>query len=663
MLSIAGMLPSEGQKDVNLDSTIEFTIVDDGSTIDQATLVVYINGTKAIDSGAFKSDYNGPKSEIVKSGDNLNAIIDPISNFSVGKVILVKIQVKNSSGKYFNSSYIFKTSPLEPILTLNSPVHRQVLKSAQVLFLQFEDKIDGVEQSTLTVYLNGLVIISSGVFQTGFTGDLSKIIEITNGVSVTIDPNEPLKTGSYIFRYIISDKSGNELDGKLNFSVKFTDQVLPSTMIQTGFYGSFGIVKASDVGCGDSIKLEWNKLKKRYYGSNVYTLIYQNSSRLDIFDKQPKYLAKESASSFTAKGFDAGNRMFFAARALETYNNVLDTSQMVGAATGVYYIPDPVYLSKNLLQDDLRVYVDSVAGYPSSGNLIIGREVVRYLSVDEENSAFMLHSSGRGLSDSTATIHISGDKVSLFVECSDKNTVIASATSTYHDGYGLEREVGGVGVVVNDYTDNDKKFFQGFDFCGYHRPLPQHILQGKGDCGSYLGGEFNGQRGMFLYDRMLNREEVLLDQSGEPIILLKRVWDGQQCGCMHTNRPHPKVKSCKACYGTGYAGGYAQHLNKRREDYKLMVKFKDTLEDLKLSPHSHLEQVYEPQCWTIAMPAIRDRDIVVRFDFSGDIEYMYEVLNVTKEKIMYTHYGRQNLSLKRMDKTDILYTFPFVLFS
>ena len=81
MLSIAGMLPSEGQKDVNLDSTIEFTIVDDGSTIDQATLVVYINGTKAIDSGAFKSDYNGPKSEIVKSGDNLNAIIDPIESF------------------------------------------------------------------------------------------------------------------------------------------------------------------------------------------------------------------------------------------------------------------------------------------------------------------------------------------------------------------------------------------------------------------------------------------------------------------------------------------------------------------------------------------------------------------------------------------------------
>jgi hypothetical protein len=236
-------------------------------------------------------------------------------------------------------------------------------------------------------------------------------------------------------------------------------------------------------------------------------------------------------------------------------------------------------------------------------------------------------------------------------------------TPTYHDGYSLEREIDGTGVVITDYTDNDKKFFQGFDFCGYHRPLPQHILQGKDDCGSYLGGEFNGQRGMNIYDRMLNREEVLLDQTGEPVILLKRIWDGQQCSCMHTNRPHPKVKSCKKCFGTGMTGGYAQYLNKRREDLKLMVKFKDTLEDLKLTPHSHLEQAYEPQCWSLAMPALRDRDVVVRFDFSGDIEYMYEILNITKEKLLYTHYGRQNLSLKRMDKTDILYTFPFILFS
>ena len=90
-----------------------------------------------------------------------------------------------------------------------------------------------------------------------------------------------------------------------------------------------------------------------------------------------------------------------------------------------------------------------------------------------------------------------------------------------------------------------------------------------------------------------------------------------------------------------------------------MISFGDTQEDLSLDSHKSLQQEYEPQCWTLPIPAIRDRDLVVRFDFTGDVEYIYEVLHVTKEKIIYKHYSRQRLSLKRLDKTDVVYTFPF----
>lgn len=89
--------------------------------------------------------------------------------------------------------------------------------------------------------------------------------------------------------------------------------------------------------------------------------------------------------------------------------------------------------------------------------------------------------------------------------------------------------------------------------------------------------------------------------------------------------------------------------------------FGDTAEDLKLGPHSHLEQQYEPQCWTLPAPAVRDRDLIVRFDFNDDVEYMYEVLDVTKDKLFYRHYTRQRLRLKRLDKTDVVYTFPYSL--
>ena len=90
-----------------------------------------------------------------------------------------------------------------------------------------------------------------------------------------------------------------------------------------------------------------------------------------------------------------------------------------------------------------------------------------------------------------------------------------------------------------------------------------------------------------------------------------------------------------------------------------MVMFGDTTEDLNLSSQNHLAQEYKPNCWTLPNPAIRDRDLLVRFDFNNDIEFIYEVLNITKDKLFYRHYTRQRLSLQRMDKTDIIYTIPW----
>ena len=414
------------------------------------------------------------------------------------------------------------------------------------------------------------------------------------------------------------------------------------------------------MGRGDAFTVEWSKPISRSYKGDSFTVIYYNESRLDVFDSQPKYIAKEEVVSSDLSGFKPGLTLSFAARSIETFKDSLVLDGMTEASEGVYKIPDEAKISSQVLKDDGIISVETTAGYPSSGILILNdSEVVRYSG--KTDTEFLLKPNGRGLSGTSKGVFVKGDKAKLFFGCQDKNTTIIMATPTYFDGYESGREIDSVGLVVNDYTESDKKFFQGFDFCGYHRAIPQRIFQGKDDCGSYLGGEFNKSRGMHLFDRMINREEVILDQTGEPVILLRRKWDGPTCSCSDSRRQHPKVKSCKLCFGTGYSGGFTQFDYKRREDGRVMVMFGDTLEDLKLGPHSHLEQQYEPQCWTLPSPAIRDRDIIVRFDFSDNVEYIYEVLNVTKDKLFYRHYTRQRLALKRLDKTDIVYTFPYSL--
>jgi|TARA_R110001583_G_scaffold16234_18_gene66340 hypothetical protein len=662
MFSLSGLSPAEGSTSIELNSLIEFTIIDDGVGIDSSTLIVYVNGFEAISGLAFKSPYNGSYSDINPVDKNLSIVIDPESDFSTGSLVYVKVQVKDLNGKYFNTDYLFKVIRSEPELTVSSPSKNDIVKAHQVVFLQFEDKVDGVDMGSVNIKINDLQAIKDGSPQSGFSeSGISDVRKVTNGISVKIDPDENFRDGSYRIDYSVRDTKGNRAIGAYNFTIKIPFIPLPAILPQSSFVGfAQGIKKVSDLGVGNILRVDWHTPRARSYKGDIFALIYENSSRLKIFDSDPKYVATNEISTADINGYTPGNTLSFAVRAMETYKDTFSVSGMKKTSSGVYEIPPSVSLTELIDAEDTMLRVSSVSGFPDKGFLVLNdSEVVKYISKSESENIFYLAQKGRGLSGTKASVHISGDPVKMFTNCQDSNTVIIMATPTYQDGYVSGREVDNIGLVVTDYTDNDKKFFQGFDYCGYHRSIPDRVLTGTDDCGSYLGGEFDGMRGMNLFDRMLNREEILLDQTGEPVILLRRIWNGQTCECVTTRRPHPKVKSCSKCYGTGFIGGYNQYINKRRVDRRLMVTFGDTAEDLKLGAHQHLEQSYEPQCWTIPTPAIRDRDIVIRFDFTDDIEYMYEVLDCTKDKLFYRHYTRQRLKLKRMDKTDILYTFKY----
>lgn len=659
MFSITGQSPAHGEKNVSLDSLIEFGIVDDGSGIDLQTLIVEVNGYRAIENLYFSKGFNGVYSDISLEDYGVSIVINKEQDFDEGEQVLVKIQVKNLSGDYFNSEFLFKTIPAEPILEFSSPENKELVKSDQVVFLQFKDEIDDINLSTINVLINDLPAISSGIYDDNYSGLSSSIKKIPNGASVRIEPTESFRNGNYEVKYSVEDLSGNKLSGRFVFFVDLPEVILPSIFPQIKFEGiAQGVKKVANVGNGSSLALLWHKPISRSYKGDAFAIIYENKSRLNIFDTQAKYIAQSSITEFLVTGLETGQTMCYAVRGLETFKDTLDLTGMEEAGDGVFLIPDPTVITSQVLQNDLVIDVDSTAGYPDSGILIINSsEVIRYTA--KTDTSFLLPSNGRGLNGTTKGIYISGDSIRMFLDCQDKNSVIAMATPTYSDGYQSDREINGIGLIVTDYEDNDKKFFQGFDFCGYHQALPDNILQGKNDCGSYLGGEFNGFRGMNLFDRMVNREEVLLDQVGEPVILLKRVWNGQTCSCSDSRRMHPKIRSCKKCYGTGYVGGYDQYLYRRKKDGRIMLSFGDTSEDLKLSSQSHLEQEYKPNCWTLPAPAIRDRDLIVRFDFNDDVEFIYEVLNVTREKVFFRHYTRQRLSLQRLDKTDIVYTINF----
>jgi len=68
-----------------------------------------------------------------------------------------------------------------------------------------------------------------------------------------------------------------------------------------------------------------------------------------------------------------------------------------------------------------------------------------------------------------------------------------------------------------------------------------------------------------------------------------------------------------------------------------------------------LESTLQPNCWGLAVPTIKERDFIVRFDEDGNEEFRYEVLNVTRNKLLLDQTGVQKFVAQRVRKTDILY--------
>lgn len=655
MISISSKIPANGEKNIELGSLIEFVLIDDGTGIDISKLIIEINGVRAYADSSFGTGFDGPFSEVTPDGENYIVVIDKEDDFSQGLTVGVKVQIQNLSGTFSNDLWAFRTVPAEPQVISISPYQDEEIETPQFIYIELEDIIDGVNLSSITLSINGLNYVVAGSVVPDINSSLSSVTATTNGAIIRIDPIETLRQGDYTISYTASDTNSNAVNGTLRFSVA-KNITLPAEIKQIGFTGFFqGIKKTSDLGTGDSINVEWHKPIVRSANYESFLLVYKNASRLDIFDSQPSFIAPSSISKANITALVPGDTLSYAVRAMEATLGTWNLTGMYEMDTGLYIIPENVTVTHSVTSTGLRIRVSSTDGWPESALIRIGNEILRYSSILSESNSLIIEEGERGLFGSSIGTYISGDEVSLFVGCQDENTVILMATPSYHDGYQSGREINSTGIIVPDFSDNDRVFFEGYDFCGYHSPMPQEVLQGK-TCGSYLGGDSNGWRGMNLYDRMLEREEVLLDQTGEPIVLLRRIWDGEKCTCASSRKDHPKVKSCHECFGTTYVGGYQQYINMRRKDRRVMLSFKEATEDLKHGDHEQLQQEFEPTAWGLPMPSIKDRDVLIRFDYTDDVEYIYEVLDSSREKHFYRHFGRQNLKLKRMDKTDILYT-------
>lgn len=440
-----------------------------------------------------------------------------------------------------------------------------------------------------------------------------------------------------------------------------------------------GIAYANSQGDGYTVELRWFKAVSSDSDFVVAYNVYYSTIREDVFSEGVKFVVTDP-DQINGKlvGFTPGDVVYFAVRGtlhdpvLTSLNTLPETSD------GCKLYPEGILLS-SITDTDLVIPVSDIETFPAFGLIQIGVELIAYQNVDIPNSSLVLDGyARRGLFGTEPRLHdpdgYDGIKthdnplVRIFHGFEDDNTSVILEEIKFSEPHFARTNLDGyrnqTDKVTTDLSSSeaDQIDFPGFDFSGFRRTDPVALL--RGDCvGSYYGGEHNcadgyggvGQqiRGLGIEDFNNQREEVLLSLTGEPMVLVRRLWEGITCNCVSSSRETPEHR-CPTCFGTGFVTGYQQFYNQRRSDGRILVHFDPAPEDL-VPMEPGLESDYKPNAWTLSTPIIKDRDFLIRFNKDGTEEFRYEVLNVTRNKILLNNVGGQRFAMHRVRKTDPIY--------
>ena len=450
-----------------------------------------------------------------------------------------------------------------------------------------------------------------------------------------------------------------------------------------------GLGRVQPGGDGISVCLRWDPAVSPDEDYLVGYNIYFSSSREDVFSEGVKYFTLKTEVAISQ--FIPGDTNYFAVRATLWIPTDMNSTRLTAATTVTdgYVYPETI-LSSNITDTDVQIPVLDVTDFPPFGVIKIGGELIKYYFINTVTNTILTTLSGRGYFGTIAKLHtVDGydgyvqrdPTITYFLGFEDPNEVIVLGEPQFQpplhafnqiDGYKrVNKDLLTTDLSASDQTNED---IAHYDYSGYHQT--SMLAYFSGNCiGSYHGGEYGCAcptsdiygdaiepgakdchiklRGFSLQDANMRREEMLLEVTGEPVVLVRRKWTGIRCACFRHNNQQPNAR-CPDCYGTGFESGYEQYFNPRRSDGRILVRFDPTTDDLQLVDRG-LTQDFKPNGWTLAVPSVKDRDFLIRFNEDGTDEFRYELLNVTRNKLLFSYSGAQKFQLYRLDKTDIVY--------
>jgi hypothetical protein len=440
-----------------------------------------------------------------------------------------------------------------------------------------------------------------------------------------------------------------------------------------------GIKVVGSLGDGYTMIAEWHRAYASPSNYRVIYNIYYSSTDGNAIEEGVKFVSdNNSTCKVNLTDFRPGDTYYFVIRASEYDTNWYNIQLLPQISENLYTYPEAL-LTEDITDTQTIIPVSDASIFPSYGVIQIGYEVIRYSSKDNPNNYLL--ASERGFLGSEPTIHTTDGYdgyhytdpiIRFFKGFEEDNLYIIQEQCKFDYDFNIFTETDGyrvtskVGTLITDLGNHEDERidFPAYDKVGWHRTDPKLFFQGK--CmDSYFGGEafcadgylgVNNQiRNMSFSDQADRLQEFLLEElgTGSECVLLRRLWKGITCSCYEPNRESPDPR-CHQCLGVGYIGGYEQYFYPRRSDGRILVRFGPDTEDLKLED-AGIENSITYNCWTLSVPTIQDRDVLIRFNPDGTEEFRYEILDMTRNVLLFGQYGNQKFRAQRIRKTSPIY--------
>jgi hypothetical protein len=439
-----------------------------------------------------------------------------------------------------------------------------------------------------------------------------------------------------------------------------------------------GVRTVANVGDGYTVAIEWHKQYLQPSNWDLVYNLYWSTEQSRIFDEVKYAVRPNSTSAYLSANihdnFVPGKVYYFAVKGAGHEPGTLLFDQLPDAEVG-FKLYSEASLTADISATDTIIPLNDASSFPPTGIVLIGAELIKYVNVDLLNNYLVV--SDRGLYGYDQRLHTvdgydgvhyySNPFVRLWKGWEDENTAIGMTTISFDeqyarvaiDGYGFRERTDILSGTSNlGVVDSANVGFPAYDQTGWDRTFLPDYLSGK--CvGTYFGGEYGcadgaecdgAVRGLGVQDHMNMREEYLLQITGEPVVLFRRMWSGKQSQHTSATRENTTYRGTDT-YGTSLVTGYEQFFNPRQSDGKILVRFGPTKEDLKRD-ESGLENSFIPNCWTLVTPTIKDGDFLIRFNQDGTEEWRYEIIDVDRNRTLLQESGAQKFTAVRVRKTD-----------